>query len=68
MGLNEEQYRKRLEGYETSTLKLIAELRETDKEGSVEIGEILSDAAYDEDVVVMLLNEIKTKRENSIWF
>lgn len=66
MGLNEEQYRKRLEGYKTSTLKLIAELRETDKEGSVEIGEILSDAAYDEDVVVMILNEIKTKRENSI--
>lgn len=66
MGLNEEQYRKRLEGYKTSTLKLIAELRETDKEGSVEIGEILSDAAYDEDAVVMLLNEIKTKRESNI--
>ena len=66
MGLNEEQYRKRLEGYKTSTLKLIAELRETDKEGSVEIGEILSDAAYDEDVVVMLLNDIMTKRENNI--
>lgn len=64
MGLNEEQYRKRLEGYKTSTLKLIAELREIEPENSIRIGEIISDSAYDEDVVVSILEEMRDENEN----
>lgn len=59
MGLNEEQYRKRLEGYKTSTLKLIAELRETEPDDSIKIGEIISDPAYDEEVIVSILEEMR---------
>ena len=65
MRLSTEEYKARLEGYKTSTLQLIAELRETDEENSIEVGEILSDILYEEDVVVELLNEIKTKREKN---
>lgn len=64
MGLNEEQYRKRLEGYKTSTLKLIAELRETEPDDSIKIGEIISDPAYDEEVIVSILEEMRDANEN----
>ena len=64
MILSAEEYRARLEGYQTSTLKLIAELRETEPENSIRIGEILSDPAYDEDVVVSILEEMRDANEN----
>ena len=64
MGLNEEQYRQRLEGYKTSTLKLIAEVRESEPENSIRIGEIISDPSYEEEVVISILEGMLNENHN----